>query len=371
MKLTIRRLTAIIMAFCILAAGTSVLTVYGDPYDLDAAVQKTMYTGPQSSFSYKIYATYSQYRNSFKKKMADAYEVMGMYVDDTRCMPVPGIIETYTGSVRSNHSSQDYVPQGLCRAGNYFLVTAYDGDKKHNSVIYVVDADMRIIVSTLTLPNRYHSGGIAFDGERIWLTGDTSDKYDGKPFVQYIEYAVFEEMAADPLHKIRDDEISGRVYIKNKPSFLECDNGVLWVGTYTGSRGTQQGYMNGYPIRLSDGKVKLDTMRYSVISGIDTSAQGADIYGNYLYVSSSYNGWMSKAKTSFVTMYDITEFIRKGVDINVSEKEVRRIEVPKMNEEILVDQGIMYINYESAYDGWPAPVIRTDRILAVRRNLWR
>ena len=62
-------------------------------------------------------------------------------------------------------------PQGLCRADRFWLVTAYDADKETNSVIYVIDKENDSLVSTLTLPYRYHSGGIAFDGERIWLTG--------------------------------------------------------------------------------------------------------------------------------------------------------------------------------------------------------
>lgn len=371
MRSTIGRLAAVIIAFCLFAAGASVLTVYGDPYDTETAEQKTMYTGPQSSFAYKLFPSQSEYRKTLKEKMVDVYDVMDMYIDDVRTLPIPGIIETCITGKNGNELSGSYVPQGLCMADRYFLVTAYDADKEHNSVIYVIDSEKKFVVSTLTLPHRYHAGGIAFDGERIWLTGDTSDKYDGKPFVQYLEYAAFEQIIEEPLHRITDDEISGKVYIKNKPSFLECDSNMLWVGTYTSGKSTQQGYINGYPIVTDGERVKLDTMTYRVISGIDSSAQGADIFGNFLYVSSSYLGWTSKVKTSFVTMYDITDVLRKGDDLNVSEKEVRRVEVPKMNEEIMIDQGIMYINFESAYDGWPAPVIRTDRILAVRRNLWR
>ena len=325
----------------------------------------------QSSFSYKIYKKPSHYRKAFKDKMSEAYEIMQSFIDDDRTIPIPGIVETYTTGKDSNSISFGYVPQGLCKAGDFFLVTAYDGDKERNSVIYVVDFAEKKIISTLTLPNKYHAGGIAFDGERIWVTGATSDKYEGDPFVQYIDYADFEEMIQHPLCRVTKKKISPKVYIKNKPSFLECTNGVLWVGTYVASKNTQRGYMNGYPISSQNGKVKLDTMMYYVISGIDSSAQGAAIYGNYLYVSSSYMGWTSRIKSSFVTMYDIDKLYKGKTQINLSGREIRRIEVPKMNEEIEIDEGILYINYESAYDGWPVPVIRTDRIMAVRRNLWR
>lgn len=326
----------------------------------------------QSSFEYKNYMMPSLYRKAFKRKMSEAYEVMSTYIDDDRTIPIPGIVQTYIKGHDESSISFDYVPQGLCKVDDYFLVTSYDGEKEKNSVIYVVDVSEKKVVSTLTLPNRYHAGGITFDGERIWLPGDTSDKYEGKPFLQYVKYSDFTEMISEPLHRITKKEISGKVYIKNKPSFLECSDNMIWVGTYVGSSSSQRGYINAYPISADEnGDAKLDTLMYNVISGIDSSAQGAAVFGNFLYVSSSYMGWTSRVKTSFVTMYDIGDVIRKGSDINVSGKELRRIEVPKMNEEIIVDQGILYINFESAYDGWPVPVIRTDRIMAVRRNLWR
>lgn len=371
MRSTIRRLTAILIVICAFSIFNFASFIsYGEQQT--NAQGNTENSSLQSSFAYKIYGTHKQYLDALKDKMNNVHTNLSTYIDDDLTIPIPGSIETYSTSKKNSIPSADYVPQGICKANNYMLVTAYDGEKKTNSVIYVVDMDTKLLISTLTLPNRFHAGGITFDGERIWLTGATSDKYKGKPFVQYITYEDFEQMITHQLYRITGKEISDRVYIKNKPSFLDYNKDVLWVGTYTGSKSTHEGYMNGYPITIKkDGKVKLDTMKYYVISGIDSSAQGADIFGNFLYVSSSYMGWTSRVKTSFITMYDISDTTQNGQDMNVENQEIRRLEVPKMNEEILVDQGYLYINFESAYDGWPMPVIRTDRILAVRRNLWR
>ena len=41
-----------------------------------------------------------------------------------------------------------------------------------------------------------------------------------------------------------------------------------------------------------------------------------------------------------------------------------------MNEEILVEDGIIYINFESGANRWNNAVINTDRILAVNQSLW-
>ena len=323
-----------------------------------------------SSFDYKLYHDHSRYKSVLRIRMNSVYSVLSNYMDDSATLPIPGLIETCTLHNGNNSLSADYIPQGLCQAGKYWLITAYDAKKENNSAIYVIDKTESRLVSTLTVPNTYHLGGIAFDGENIWLTGDTSDRYKGEPFVQYITFTDFNNMISEPLHEITNNEISEYVYIKNKPSFLECDNGTLWVGTYMGRKDTAESYMNGYRITEEEGRKKLNTTVYSLISGLDSSAQGADIEGNFLYVSSSFKGSAVGVKSSFITKYDITP-IRKGSKIlNIEKRESSRIEVPKMNEEIAVENGRIYINFESGAQIWKNPVMRTDRLLAVKKTLW-
>ena len=74
------------------------------------------------------------------------------------------------------------VPQGICIAGDYMLVTAYDsGDfyknpkqgahKINPSVLYVLSNQTpgsRELLTTIVLPDRNHVGGVAFDGKNIW-----------------------------------------------------------------------------------------------------------------------------------------------------------------------------------------------------------
>jgi hypothetical protein len=236
----------------------------------------------------------------------------------------------------------------------------------------VIDKEADKVVSTLSLPNKYHLGGIAFDGNNIWLTGQTSDKYKGTYFVQYIRFDDLLTMIKDDLHTVTKSEISGKVYIKNKPSFLTCANGKLWVGTYIGSDESKEGYINGYTIIDNDKGVKLNTTLYSVITGIDSSTQGIDIDGNYLYVSSSYKGYVAGVKSSFVTKYEIGPLLSGtgGNYLYADDREVVRIEVPKMNEEIVVDGGLIYICFESAANKYFFSVISTDRILAVKKSTW-
>lgn len=66
----------------------------------------------------------------------------------------------------------DMVPQGICFAGDYLLITAYCKDKSHNSVIYVFNESDKSYYGTIKLPGKAHVGGIAYDCNRsgnIWV----------------------------------------------------------------------------------------------------------------------------------------------------------------------------------------------------------
>ena len=325
----------------------------------------------QSSFDYKIYKNPDLYKRDFRVIMKDAYKRLNRGMDDELTCPIPGLSETCYVKDGKIKKSDGYVPQGLCSTGEYWLSTAYDGDRKGNSVIYAIDTRSKKVVSTLTLPNKYHVGGIAFDGKRIWLTGATSDKYEGDPFVQYIDYEVFKNMITDEVHAVTKKEISKRVYMNNKPSFLECDDGKLWVGTYIGSEDSNKAYINGYTILDDEKGVRLNTLMYTVLTGIDSSAQGCDIEGDYLYVSSSYLGYAAGVKSSYITKYNISP-VKDGSsnDLYVKDRVVSRVEVPKMNEEILVEDGKIMINFESGANEWWYAAVNTDRLLAVKQNIW-
>ena len=324
---------------------------------------------PQSSFDYKNYGSPKIYRNMLMLKMPDVYRKLSKDIDDDETLPIPGTLVTCTGSGGSE-MTDTYVPQGICSTGDYWLVTAYDAGKKYPSVIYVIDSGEKRLVSTVSLPNKYHLGGIAFDGERIWITGDTSDRYKGQPFVQYITYDYLIGLIRKSITQVSKNAISEKVFIKNRPSFLEYEAGRLWVGTYIGTKETKEGYIYGYPVNGSGDGELLNTTIFSVITSIDSSAQGMDIDDDYLYVSSSYKGDSPGIKSSFVTKYEISPVINGAPYLDAEYREITRIEVPKMNEEIFIEDDLMHINFESSASKWKKPVIRTDRILAVSKPLW-
>ena len=52
-------------------------------------------------------------------------------------------------------------PQGLCKAGDYILISAYDPYEIYNSCIHVVEEATGEYIKTVWLKdNNYHAGGI-------------------------------------------------------------------------------------------------------------------------------------------------------------------------------------------------------------------
>ena len=350
----------------------------GDCFAIDSTIparsartyKRDYYPGMESSFSYKYFGSYGEYKKHLSKKLNRVYKKIKGSIDSGAEYPIPGLVTTYvrgTGNVQAYNS---YIPQGICKAGDYILITAYDGNENAKSVIYVLNQDASYLESTITLPHKYHVGGIAFDGSKVWLTGNTSDKYlkNNRPFVQYFSYAKLQEKAGSNVAKLNSNELSVQIPIKNKPSFLECASGKLWVGTYITNNATNKGYIYGYPIRNAEGTGRLNTDVYTSIVGIPSSAQGMDIVGNDLYVSSSYKGTDKSAKSSHITKYGISAALNNAC-MNVNGKG-KAVEVPKMNEEILVQGGLIYIVFESASETWKKAVVNTDRVLPVKTGLW-
>lgn len=346
------------MAFSYIPANAGKLDSYGAAGKTDDSIQ--------SSFEYKEYRSHATYRSVLRIRMPNVYKKLSPGMDDDQTVPIPGLLNT-CASPDGSKMADSYIPQGMCNTDAYWLVTAYDAGKKYPSVIYAIDSEEKKLVSTVLLPNKYHVGGIAFDGKRIWLTGDTSDRYKGRPFVQYIKYDDFLALADKSVAEVTEDGISEKIYIKNKPSFLECDGGKLWVGTYIGTKETKEGYIYGYSISDAEEGDILNTTLFSVITAIDSSAQGMDIEDNHLYVSSSYKGNSPSIKSSFITKYEISPIVNGAPNLYVGDRELSRIEVPKMNEEIFIEDNLIHINFESAATRWKNPVIRTDRILAVSK----
>lgn len=169
-------------------------------------------------------STNFRYPKEFNRTLAHYSDFQNMYQKE-QSPAVPGLAYTrFTDS-----SSAQMVPQGICLAGEYMLITAYDKARRSNSVIYVMsgetDGNQRLL-TVLELPERNHAGGIAFDGKHIWVARSTSG------YVSAISYETLKKAASCGQQSFRLKAYDLNIYVGVTASFVTYYKGYLWVGTY-------------------------------------------------------------------------------------------------------------------------------------------
>ena len=280
--------------------------------------------------------------------------------------PLPGLKQTVSwhGPSRTFRMSAGFIPQGICVAGDYLLVTAYDSnpaDNKSlllNSVIYVLEPSTGAYITTIAAHGKSHVGGICFDNDRkfIWYSNGTA--------VAGFSYDTLCGIVKD----CRDDKsgeaaayrlVSAEKHfsVLKQSSFLAYFDGLLWVGTFN-SKGT--GEIFGYSYELSDSEA-----RPVFEMQAPSKAQGMFFYRRekevYLAVSCSY-GLM----TSTVRLYKISYPAsgRKASVVKIIKHDAYEVlKFPHGLENIAVNGNRVYIMFESAKVMTKYPLNKVDRIV--------
>ena len=138
---------------------------------------------------------------------------------------VPGLAYTRL----TNSASSQMVPQGICLAGEYMLLTAYDREGGSNSVMYVlkegVDGERRLL-TVLELPEKNHAGGIAYDGTYVWIARSTTG------YLGAISYETVQKAAASGQKSVRLTAYDQNIPVGVTASFVTYYKERLWVGTF-------------------------------------------------------------------------------------------------------------------------------------------
>lgn len=100
---------------------------------------------------------------------------------------IPGLrgawsIKTKTGKAGFG---TNWTPQGVAESDDDYYISAYDGDHKLNSVIFMVNRKTGQYRKTLILKSRAHVGGIAYDRDhqRLFYSDDSKKKGGGISYV--------------------------------------------------------------------------------------------------------------------------------------------------------------------------------------------
>ena len=219
-----------------------------------------------------------------------------------------------------------YVLQGLCKVDNKYLITAYDYSHNNNSIIYVLDEDLKTYRKK-ELNTNSHVGGITYDpiNNNIWVTDvdGTVTAYD-KDEVLSFRYRLTPKFKNIYVGEELESFFGGR-----SVAYITYHDNKLYVGNYNNTKNT---IIKEYNL-LKDGDI--DTTKYNSYN-ISGYIQGITFYENeendYLITSSSY-GRLFKSK---LKIYDADTL-----------KIVKEITTKEMMEEVIIDEDKLITLYES------------------------
>lgn len=128
----------------------------------------------------------------FTNSLAPYYEFNSKTADGAFYIPGLNNAVSYNSEFKCYSSNDTMVPQGMCIAEQYTLITAYDSDEAAKSVIYVLDFNKNL-VKTLILPDSYHVGGIAYDtaNKLILITKGSKCEVGAISFDDFLRYLRF------------------------------------------------------------------------------------------------------------------------------------------------------------------------------------
>lgn len=233
----------------------------------------------------------------------------------------------------------NFVPQGICKIDNYYLITAYDYTKEKNSVIYVIDSNNKLI-NKVFLDGKYHSGGIAHHKESnsVYVTGASGINNGNSSYIN--KYNLKDILSKDKVYTtskiIVDDNntLKSSITKKSSAAYLTIYNNELYLGNFTwNSNGIIKKYNldNNGNIILSSSTIIHNP--YKKTQGICKCKYKEEYY--YLF------------STSYSRIKDSILYISK---LNSNNKfiTIKKINLPVMSEQLnITKEKEIYILFES------------------------
>ena len=249
--------------------------------------------------------------------------------------PIPGLTHTDVGG----SDCTTMVPQGLCIANDYMIISAYDSSGTYNSVLYVLsntDPENRKYLMTLVLPSTAHVGGTAFDGTYLWVANGSNISS-----IKYTTLVSTVEQAIANSKKSVSIAYHSTCATKTTASFLTYGEGMIWVGVHT-DKGDTSGRMYSYTVS-SDGKSLTAKYYFTLPDRI----QGACFKDGYLILSRSLG--RKTSGSSYISQLRVYKYSEPDSNGNMAKNSVvKTITLPPMVEGIAACGSYMYALFESA-----------------------
>ncbi len=241
---------------------------------------------------------------------------------------IPGMPSTRERDYLENViSSEAQCMQGLCFTTEYILMTSYAEGEENPGSLMVFDKETGDYLATLRMKSDSHLGGIAFDGENVWICHSNSRT------LERIPYDYIKKIAEDaPRYCVDASALSNEYRLKNTPSCITWYGGRIWVATHTKLFDSK---LVSYSYDAGDDKLYA-VKSYNIpskVQGIAFDASGA------VYLSTSYG----RNNSSYLKVYS-SLLALTGNPNGPS----RKVEMPPCSEEIAITDDNIYILFESA-----------------------
>lgn len=224
-------------------------------------------------------------------------------------------------------SSETQCMQGLCFTPEFILMTSYSEGSVNPGSLMVFDRQTGEYLVTLGMKADSHLGGVAYDGENVWICHSNSKTLERIPY----EYIL--TIAKDaPGYCIDASALSDEYHLKNSPSCITCYGGRIWVATHTKLFDSE---MVSYSYDKESDKL------FALSSyNIPSKVQGVAFDGNgAVYLSTSYG----RNNSSYLKVYSsLLTMTKKPNDPSM------KVEMPPCSEQIAITDGNVYVVFESA-----------------------
>lgn len=293
-------------------------------------------------------STEFRYPMRFQKTLGK-YDMFHRLLDEEKSFAIPGLCVTnVTPDVEvtkngeiiryadiEKQMSEHMVPQGICFADDYVVLSAYDSEGKHNSILYVLSKENREYLTTIVLEDKNHVGGVAYDGKHLWIakSGDNA-----LSCISYERIHAAVNLKEDSVGVVYDATYA----ISCRASFVDYYDGMLWVGVFE-KEGQGVSVLRGFSLEEHEGTTGLFPKDELFLPELANGAAILDVAGaTYLMVDSSHG----RNQDSKVRIYKLN---MNGDDYeNAICQFCTEYVFPPMLEEVSVDGDVAYFVFESA-----------------------
>ena len=221
--------------------------------------------------------------------------------------------------------SIDQCPQGLCVSEEFIMVTAYNTEHTDDyGCLHVFDRFSGEYLMTLSMKKGSHLGGIAYDGENLWIC------HSDDSTVERLDYALIQELAKHkPGRTVTLPDEREEYRVSNSPSCITFFNNRLWIATHTKffkSVMRTYRYINGELVEGEEFAIP------DKVQGEAFDSQG------HVYLSTSFG----RAKSSYIKVYESAYALSKE-----PERPAECVEMPPCSEELAIAQEELLVLFES------------------------